>query len=104
MPSHKRCTNGREGTAHVISISAHCTKLIHILQNLRQELKEEDERLDQMMERERLQGLRVQAKKKEQVLIQRSRYVNTLLGQIEENESKKTEDKQREFKVDNYYF
>jgi len=57
-----------------------------------------------MMERERLQGLRVQAKKKEQVLIQRSRYVNTLLGQIEENESKKTEDKQREFKVDNYYF
>jgi uncharacterized protein YigA (DUF484 family) len=57
-----------------------------------------------MMERERLQGLRVQAKKKEQVLIQRSRYVNTLLGQIEENESKKIEDKQREFKVVSYYF
>jgi hypothetical protein len=58
-----------------------------------------------MMERDRLQGLRVQAKKKEQVLIQRSRYVNTLLGQIEENVSKKTEDKQREYKVtcfDNY--
>lgn len=70
------------------------------LQNLRKELKEDDERLDQMMERERLQGLRVQAKKKEQVLIQRSKYVNTLLGQIEENESKKTEDKQRELKVD----
>lgn len=55
--------------------------------------------MDQMMERERLKGLKVQAKEKEQVLIQRSKYVNTLIGQIEEHESKKTEDKNREFRV-----
>lgn len=55
--------------------------------------------MDQMMERERLKGLRVQAKKKEQVLIKRSKYVHTLIGQIEEHETKKMEDKEREFRV-----
>jgi len=69
----------------------------------RKELKQEDERLDQMMEEERLRGLQMQAKKKELSQIKRCNYVKTLVHQIEENDSKKVNEQIMDLRVKSFH-
>lgn len=62
---------------------------------------EEEQRLDRMMEQQRMIGLKEEEKRKEEEALKNQRYLKALLHQIQENETGRIHEAERKEEVHN---
>ena len=65
----------------------------------REELAKEEQRLDKMMEQQRILGLKEEEKHKEEEALKNQRYLQALLHQIQENETERIHEAERKEEV-----
>ncbi|KAJ1526643.1 hypothetical protein ONE63_008228 [Megalurothrips usitatus] len=73
----------------IISTKCHAIRSAQIAEKqlIHKELVEEEQRLDKMMEQQRMVGLKEEEKRKEEEALKNQRYLQSLLHQIQENET-----------------
>lgn len=81
----------------IISTKCHAIRSAQIAEKqlIQKELAAEEQRLDKMMEQQRMIGLKEEEKRKEEESIKNQRYLKALLHQIQENETERIHEAER---------
>ncbi|KAE8739673.1 hypothetical protein FOCC_FOCC014831 [Frankliniella occidentalis] len=85
----------------IISTKCHAIRSAQIAEKqlIQKELAAEEQRLDKMMEQQRIIGLKEEEKRKEEESIKNQRYLKALLHQIQENETERIHEAERKEEV-----